>query len=380
MKAEKKYFLLRYFCLAGTILFGSGSIIITKRLDIIGFYYPLFQTSLMFFGEALCVATAFVFIRKKNREKDFVGRQEGLEGLGIEKGCFERLGKFGFCISALFDLMGSFLEYFSFNMLQASVIVTFKMMVIVFIWAYRVFVLKKTVYRHQWLGLSLLLMGFLIVGFEVTFNSNRSIKWDSTAGFGIVLMIIAQIFNSLNIISEEFLMDKISINPLEVVSIEGFSGLFLCVLLFIPFRYASSFEPGSTVEILKPFELMQKDTEICILVVAMVLVIGMLNFFLVKTIKISDSLSLCTIDSGRVILVWILAIAFNFETILPVEITGGLSLILGILVYNEVLIIPCCGFKKSAKLSMKESQTYRELKIKDRDWQNKLDSILSENK
>ena len=59
-----------------------------------------------------------------------------------------------------------------------------------------------------------------------------------------------------------------------------------------------------------PFNKMGEDSEVCILVVFLLFIVGLLNFFQIKTIKVADSLSLCTIDSGRVILVWILAIAF----------------------------------------------------------------------
>ena len=346
-----------------------------------GFYYPLFQTGLMFVGEALCVFATLGCRKKKPKDLslDFPGisyfASTGDQTL-IKKSYLERCGRWGFCISALFDFLGSSLEYYSFDLLRASAIVTFKMMVIIFIWAYRVFILKKVVYRHQWLGLGLLFLGFIIVGFEVTLRSHSNIDWDGDAGMGIAIMLIAQIFNSLNIISEEYLMNKIPIKVEHVVTIEGVTGLFLCGILYLPFRYFVSITNGNAIELVEPFEKIYKDTDICILVIAMLGVIGMLNFFLVKTIKIADSLALCTIDSGRVILVWVLAIAFNFESVLPVEITGGFSLILGILIYNEVIILPCCGFKKSAKLSMKESEMYKELKIQDRSWQTKLDSIL----
>jgi hypothetical protein len=184
-------------------------------------------------------------------------------------------------------------------------------------------------------------------------------------------------FNALNIISEEYQMGKIAINPEEIVAIEGCTGLLLCLTLYIPFRYLSGLVSNNDSSILVPFDKIGHDFEITSLVVASIVVIGLLNYFLVKTLKVADSLALCTIDSGRVVLVWVLAIAFSFEDVLPVEIAGGISLIVGILIYNEVIIVPCCGLKKSAKESMKESEVYRELKIQDRSWQTKLDSMLS---
>jgi hypothetical protein len=219
-------------------------------------------------------------------------------------------------------------------------------------------------------------MGFLIVGSEVCFNSDNQIDWNSTAGIGITLMIIAQIFNSSVIVLQEYQMNQIPITPQEAVLIQGVSGLIFCTIVYAPLHYLFRNFKSNITDISEPSIKLTNSTEILLLILFFLVVVGFLNFFQVKTIKISDSLSLCTIDSGRVILVWILSIAFSFETALPVEIIGGGCLIFGILIYNEVVVIPCCGLKKSAKASMKENEIYRELKIKDRQWQMNLDSIL----
>jgi drug/metabolite transporter (DMT)-like permease len=372
MNAERRYFLTRYLCIIGTVLCGSGSTIIAKRLDSINFYFPLFQTGLMFLGMSICCGLTLLFSKKNEHLKLIQSSSEQKE----TKNCIEKIGKFAFCVTAIFDFLGSFMEYFSYNLLKASSIVTFKMMVIVFIVLYRVIIMKKTIYRHQKLGLTFLGMGFLIVGSEVCFNSDNQIDWNSTAGIGITLMIIAQIFNSSVIVLQEYQMNQIPITPQEAVLIQGVSGLIFCTIVYAPLHYLFRNFKSNITDISEPSIKLTNSTEILLLILFFLVVVGFLNFFQVKTIKISDSLSLCTIDSGRVILVWILSIAFSFETALPVEIIGGGCLIFGILIYNEVVVIPCCGLKKSAKASMKENEIYRELKIKDRQWQMNLDSIL----
>lgn len=375
MNAERRYLMIRYICISGTILFGSGSTIIAKRLDLSNFYYPLFQTGLMFLGMALCSGFIKIFTKKQQKLRpSLINASKEDE---INKTCFEKTGKFAFCLTALFDFMGSFMEYFSYNLLKASSIVTFKMMVIIFIITYKKFVLKKPIYRHQILGLVFLGIGFSIVGLEVLFNSKNDIIWDKYAGLGICMMVSAQVFNSLVIIFQEYQMNKIAIRPQEVVVIQGITGLLVCSILYAPMHYLFRYIQQDIAEISDPIIKMSESIEICMLIITFLFFIGLLNFFQVTTIKIADSLALCTIDSGRVILVWTFAIAFSFESALPLEIVGGGSLILGILIYNEVLVIPCCGLRKSAKASMKENEVYRELKIKDREWQTKLDSILA---
>ena len=375
MNAERRYLMIRYICISGTILFGSGSTIIAKRLDLTQFYYPLFQTGLMFLGMAL--SSGFIQLFTKKQQKLRPSLINASKEDEINKTCLEKTGRLAFCITAILDFLGSFMEYFSYNLLKASSIVTFKMMVIIFIITYRVLVLKKPIFRHQKLGLGFLGTGFLIVGSQVCFNSENRIKWNRYAGLGICMMISAQVFNSLVIIFQEYQMNKIAIRPQEVVVIQGITGLLVCSVLYAPMHYLFRYIQSDIAEISDPVIKMSESIEICLLIVAFLIFIGLLNLFQVSTIKVADSLALCTIDSGRVILVWILAIAFSFENALPLEIVGGGSLIFGILIYNEVLIIPCCGLRKSAKVSMKENEVYRELKIKDREWQTKLDSILA---
>jgi hypothetical protein len=359
--------------MCGTIILGSGSTILSKRLDIIGFYYPFFQTGLMFLGEAAC--SLVILLLAKKEEKQVTLESSGSEK-EVQRGCFEKSGKYIFCVTAMFDFLGSFMEYFSYNLLKASVIVTFKMMVIVFIIIYRVYFLKRILYKHQKLGLVFLAVGFILVGSEVSLNSSTHFKYNKNALLGIFFMIIAQAFNALVIIFQETQMGLIEITPQTVITIQGISGLLICSILYAPLKYLFNFIGYNITDMQTPFIKFKENDEVCILICFLLVVIGLLNIFQVKTIKVADSLSLCTIDSGRVILVWIMSIAFSFESALPVELIGGGSLVFGIIIYNEVIVLPCCGMKKSVRVSMKESQIYRELKIKDRLWQNNFDSIL----
>ena len=56
----------------------------------------------------------------------------------------------------------------------------------------------------------------------------------------------------------------------------------------------------------------------------------------------------------------------------PIEMTGGLLIVLGILIYNEVIVIPWFGFKESAQEGIENNQFYIEEKNKN----TKLDIFL----
>ena len=50
-------------------------------------------------------------------------------------------------------------------------------------------------------------------------------------------MVVAQFFNALNFITEEYLMERITIKVEKVVAIEGITGLILCCLLYLSKNY-----------------------------------------------------------------------------------------------------------------------------------------------
>ena len=56
-----------------------------------------------------------------------------------------------------------------------------------------------------------------------------------------------------------------------------------------------------------------------------------------------------TVDTSRTLLIWIMSMAFLGEEFIPFELVGFAMLVIGTLVYNEIVILPIDVFKKNTR-------------------------------
>ena len=56
--------------------------------------------------------------------------------------------------------------------------------------------------------------------------------------------------------------------------------------------------------------------------------------------KYASAAHLSTIITARIVIVWIYSCIAGLETFLPLQIIGFIILVSGILVYNEILVVP----------------------------------------
>jgi hypothetical protein len=86
------------------------------------------------------------------------------------------------------------------------------------------------------------------------------------------------------------------------------------------------------------------------------------------------------VDCGRMILVWIFSyVVFIGEDFFILEIFAAVFMALGLMIYNEVMILPCGGFDKSAFKTLRENNTFKEMRNNSRTWQTQLDSLVIRN-
>lgn len=216
-----------------------------------------------------------------------------------------------------------------------------------------------------------------MIGVIIFYTSSESQAWDDKETIGFFLMFISQIFHTLDVISIEYFMWNIEIEPEEVVGIKGLTGIVICLISYAPLHYfLDPNDPKNSLE--APFRNIDERREIAFYLVMFTISISIFNFFMVKTIKINDSLSFCTLDSGRMIIVWALSLAlFTTAGFNPFEPLAAFILALGLLIYNEVLVIPLFGLEKSVKKSIKDNQTYKDIRFQSRSWQLMLDTLTT---
>lgn len=72
--------------------------------------------------------------------------------------------------------------------------------------------------------------------------------------------------------------------------------------------------------------------------------IASFNAFGVAVTKNASSAQRSTIDTSRTVLIWVVQLATGAEHFDPIQLVGFILLVIGTLVYNEIVIIPWMGF------------------------------------
>lgn len=354
---ERVYYATRYFFTIGMIVVGSCSIFLTSSLQFDKAFDPVFQTALMFLGEFL----GFIFIFLGKKQKNLKITQEYPSTPNSIVIWYDKFGKFAYIFPATCEFINSVLEVLCYNYLQAASIVSLQILAIIYVLYYRIFHVNRNVFRHHKLGISFFLFGIVFVIFETAFNPTESHK-EGEILLAIGLMAISELFAAFNLISVERLMHRFHTSPGEVNFLKGSIGLFLCILLYYPIGLLLTLIFPSS-NIIEPLNS-SRQAESILYTTGLVLVFCLLNFFAVVILKFTEALTVCTINSGRIVIVWTVYMAIDFDNFDILKIIGAFLVILGLLIYNEFLIIPCCGLKESAQQSMEENAIYREKKYR----------------
>ena len=370
---ERIFNRLRYGFMAGCVIFGSGSSVMINMMLQKFPYYPLFQASLMFTGEFIASFLLLFNLCKNSKIK--TNNSTFLRQDDIPK-FFSINGKVAYCGLSLLDLIASWIENYCFSKMNPTDFLSLKMVSTYYIVFYKIYVLKRKTYKHQWLGFIVFTLGILLVVIDNIITSSEGEK--TLYGIYIALMLLAEFFLALHIVLLEYLIWKNSSNTIEINSLKGFAGLLLCCLAYYPLITIFG-ESSSVGNIETPVQDIFSHYIYCPIVACLIIDLCLYNLALVHYIKLTEALSFNCIDSGRIVIV---SIFFGFysngddkESII-VQVIAGVFVFVGLSIYNEVLVLPVFGLEKSAKLSINENKVFKQKRAEHRTWIHKLDELV----
>lgn len=355
----RKYYIFKYCCIFGIIIFGSLSIIGKAALKTRGIYYPIFQTSFLFVGEMISILVFWLKFKvlKLRIDKNF--KYDDLQD--VHQNWITKLGNWAYIIPGFCEFLGSFLETIAYNYLSPPSIVSLKCLTTVFILYYRFFHINRTVFKHQKLGLAIYSIGIILIIAEVI-AEKAAYNVEISKIICIILMFFAEAFTALNMILMEYLMSKFNTTTEIVNWIKGATGFILCLVSFIPIGFLLK-GIFTNYSFYTPFNEIQDNKAFLWISIGLVFISYFLSDVVCRTLKFSEILTVVTVESGKIVVVWALELALRKE-ISTLEILGGVFIILGLLIFNEVIIIPFFGLRKSAKESMEQNKMYKRQKSK----------------
>lgn len=262
-------------------------------------------------------------------------------------------------IPAAFDFTASSLMFIALTMTPASVYQMMRGSVTVITAIFSIIFLKRTLYRHHWTGLALIVLALCEVGYiSIAFSKDDNDNLVGSVALGIILLILAQLFAAALFIVEEYFIGDYYLDPLKVVGTEGMWGT-LYFLIALPIMQAIQcsgplcnfgyFENSSYA-----FLQMSDNPLLIVYTFGIMLSIAFFNVCGVTTTKLASAAQRSTVDSSRTVLIWMGSVLLGFETFQWQTIPGFVLLVFGTLLYNEIVVLPFWGFDQYTKVKLEE--------------------------
>ncbi|XP_035000144.1 solute carrier family 35 member F6 [Hippoglossus stenolepis] len=306
------------------------------------FRHPFVQAVGMFLGEFSCLAVFYlVLCHDRRRPEPKVNPGQSFNPLL-------------FFPPAMCDMTATSIMYVALNMTSASSFQMLRGAVIIFTGLLSVAFLGRRLAPSQWLGISITILGLVIVGLSDFFSGHRDDEHKlSEVITGDLLIIMAQIIVAVQMVLEEKFVYKHDVHPLRAVGTEGFFGFFVLSLLLIPmyFIHVGDFSNNSRQvleDALDAFCQIGHQPLIILALLGNTVSIAFFNFAGISVTKEISATTRMVLDSLRTLVIWVVSLALGWEHFQGLQVLGFLVLLLGTGLYNGLhrpllARIPCCA-------------------------------------
>lgn len=257
-----------------------------------------------------------------------------------------------FILPACCDMSGTSMMYLGLTMTEASVFQMLRGSVVIFTGIFSIIFIGRKLYAFHWCGMFLVLVGCLIVGLGSVFGEHHDNGSSArNPALGNTFIVIAQILAAFQMVVEEKFVSGRNIPALQAVGWEGvwgmlFLGLALVVMYFVPaFPGLGDEAAGDHFE--NTFDALVQFSHSPVLVLAIagnLFSIAFFNYFGISVTKRMSAVHRMVLDSIRTIVIWAFGLIVGWETFQWVQLSGFVVLLLGTMVYNEVVSLHSLGF------------------------------------
>lgn len=211
------------------------------------------------------------------------------------------------------------------------------------------------------------MIGFIVVAIaSIKFDKpeesdHKHGAFDFMSVIGILALFISLIFQGFVFSYQERLLDEYEIKPIQMVGMESMMGAIMCtILLMLASNVTCTHPEFCNSEIGQPidspptslFDLADNYAWIYFVLTALsVMIFNLVGLIITKH---AGSVFRVILDTLRTITIWIISIIIGFEKVKPaakiiIELAGFILLILGNLIFNEIIVLKFCGLNKYTK-------------------------------
>ncbi|KAF1766223.1 hypothetical protein GCK72_006179 [Caenorhabditis remanei] len=337
------------------VITGSLNTICAKWADSIKaegvpFNHPFLQATCMFFGEFLCLVVFFLIFGYKR----YVWNRSNVQGESgsiteittEEKPILPPFNPFLFFPPALCDILGTSIMYIGLNLTTASSFQMLRGAVIIFTGLLSVGMLNAQIKPFKWFGMLFVMLGLVIVGVTDIYYDSNPLDDKNAIITGNLLIVMAQIIVAIQMVYEQKYLTKYDVPALFAVGLEGLFGMVTLSLLMVPFYYIhvpktfSTNPEGRLEDVFYAWQEIKEEPTIALALLGTVISIAFFNFAGVSVTKELSATTRMVLDSIRTLVIWVVSIPLFGEQFIAIQLSGFAMLILGTLIYNDVLIGP----------------------------------------
>lgn len=185
-------------------------------------------------------------------------------------------------LPAIFDMIATSVMTMGLMYIDVSVMQMLRGTMVVFTSVMNVLFMRRRVRLYQWVAIIGTVTACALVGVSCILSSVGSTTaqpWDKQL-FGCFLVVISQLIQSGQIVTEDFLLSDIDADPLQIVGMEGFWGLIVTVVIVFPLLKwgVSGPDHGSNEDFVDTFYMIVDNPLIILFVVLYFVSILFLNW------------------------------------------------------------------------------------------------------
>ena len=264
-----------------------------------------------------------------------------------------------FALSASCDLMASTINTFGLTYLTTSIYQMMRGMELFFVCLWSKVILRNKIYRHNYLGIGTLLFGLSLVGINSIIHKKEDQGTARDPLKGIILMCISQLFSSSCYIIQERFVKKYHILSIQIVGFEGLWGSIMYTILLIVLQnvrcegwdikdelcFKNDKGEYRMEDTIFGFRQLGANFALLILYISYIVSIALYNIVGINLTQLVSSTARAVVDTVRTVFIWAFflfcsPVEGTQEHFYIVQFIGFIFLVLGTIIYNEILVIP----------------------------------------
>merc|ERR1719161_1669138 len=229
----------------------------------------------------------------------------------VENRSKRRVATHTFVLSAI-EVTGIWLQYAALLFMPVSMWLMLRGSVLVFTPALRHLVLGKSMSCDKFRALLTIALGLIFVGIavELEISEGEESSYVERLGRrdGIVMLLAAQLLQAIKTVWEEDLLQRLEVDPIFLVVLEGLCGITWLAVGAWPVLQVEDAKMRLSESFQQDYDLLTGNDRFLKLAIAYVFSIVVLNVAAVILVKLTTATTCLVVDVARTVLVWLSAV------------------------------------------------------------------------